>query len=142
MVCVYCSGHTQVTNSRPQKRLHQVWRRRACSSCGAIFTTNEVVDFSTSLVVRTPAGRPAPFSRDQLFVSVLAAVGHRAAPIDNAGALTATITAKLVHNTDTAVVTTADIIDTALQVLKNFDKAAAVQYAAYHRHKGPLSAKV
>jgi transcriptional regulator NrdR family protein len=133
MVCIYCGKDTGVTNSRPQKRLHQVWRRRACKSCGAIFTTNETVDFSTSLVVRRPAGGVVPFNRDQLFVSVLAAVGHRDAPIADAGALTATITSKLLHGTNTAVVGSADIITAAVQVLTNFDKDAAVQYAAYHK---------
>ncbi|HEY4160649.1 MAG TPA: hypothetical protein VGM08_01160 [Candidatus Saccharimonadales bacterium] len=133
MVCVYCGGHTQVANSRPQKRLRQVWRRRSCTDCGAIFTTNEAVDFSTSLVVRGSAGGVQPFSRDQLLVSILQAVGHREAPIDDAGALTATITGKLLHTTKTADLTRADIVAAALQVLKHFDQAAAVQYAAYHK---------
>jgi transcriptional repressor NrdR len=135
MVCVYCGGRTQVTNSRPQKRLHQVWRRRACASCGAVFTTNEAVDFSTSLVVRGHNGAIRPFSRDQLFVSILRAVGHRPAPVDDAGALTATVTGKLVHGTKTAAIAREDIITTALHTLKHFDHAAAVQYAAYHKQK-------
>ena len=135
MVCVYCGGATQVTNSRPQRRLNQVWRRRACTKCGAVFTTNEAADLSTSLVVRGNAGAVRPFSRDLLFVSILRAVGHRAAPVDDAGALTATITGKLLHSTKTAAITRGDIINTALQALKHFDHAAAVQYAAYHQIK-------
>ena len=133
MVCIYCGERTQVTNSRPQKRLHQVWRRRACLSCAAAFTTNETVDLSTSLVVRSRDGGIRPFSRDQLFVAVLAAVGHRATAVADAGALTTTITAKLLRGTDTAAVSIDGIISTALQVLTNFDKAAAVQYSAYHK---------
>ena len=135
MVCVYCGGATQVTNSRPQRRLNQVWRRRACTRCGAVFTTNEAADLSSSLVVRGNAGTVRPFSRDLLFVSILRAVGHRATPVDDAGALTATITGKLLHSTKTAAITRGDIIDTALQALKHFDHAAAVQYAAYHQTK-------
>jgi transcriptional regulator NrdR family protein len=122
-----------VTNSRPQRRLYQTWRRRNCTKCDAIFTTNEGVDFSTSLVVRSPDGAIAPFSRDQLFVSVLRAVGHREQPVADAGALTATITAKLLHNAETAAIHPSDIVGTALDVLKHFDRAAAVQYAAYHK---------
>jgi transcriptional repressor NrdR len=133
MVCVYCGSRTQVANSRPQKRLHQVWRRRTCTTCGAIFTTNETIDFSTSLVVRNSTGSVQPFNRDQLFVSILRAVGHREAPVRDASALTATITGRLLHNTKTAVITRTDIINTTLQALKHFDQAAAVQYAAYHK---------
>jgi len=135
MVCIYCGGQTRVTNSRPQRRLHQTWRRRGCTKCGAIFTTNEGVDFSTSLVVRSSDGAIAPFSRDQLFVSILRAVGHREQPVADASALTATITAKLLHNAQTAAIHPLDIVKIALDVLKRFDHAAAVQYAAYHKAK-------
>lgn len=135
MVCIYCGSPTQVTNSRPQKRLNQVWRRRACTQCGAIFTTNETADLATSLVVQAGGGSVQPFHRDQLFVSILRAVGHRQAPVNDAGALTATITAKLLHGTKTAAITRQNIITVVLQTLKHFDSAAAVQYAAYHQTK-------
>jgi len=74
-----------------------------------------------------------PFSRDQLLVSILQAVGHRQKPIDDASALTATITGKLLRSTEAALITRTDIIEAALQTLKRFDQAAAVQYAAYHK---------
>ena len=93
------------------------------------------MDFSTSLVVRTSGGTIAPFSRDQLFVSVLRAVGHREQPVADAGALTATITSRLLHSTQTAAIDPSDIVRTTLDVLKHFDRAAGVQYAAYHKTK-------
>jgi transcriptional repressor NrdR len=133
MVCIYCAGPTKVTNSRPQKRLLQTWRRRACTKCGAIFTTNEAIDLNGSMIVRHTDGSVTPFSRDKLFVSVLRAVGHRAQPLADAGALTATIIAKLLHSTTQAAVTPADIIKLVLSTLKNFDTAASVQYQAYHK---------
>jgi transcriptional repressor NrdR len=133
MVCIYCSSSTRVTNSRPQKRLMQVWRRRGCTNCGAIFTTNEAVDLSTSIVVRLVGGAVAPFSRDKLFVSILRAVGHRTQPLEDANALTATIIAKLLHATSGAALAPADITRTAAETLKRFDTAACVQYQAYHR---------
>lgn len=51
MVCIYCSGETQVINSRPQKRLNNIWRRRKCTACEGIFTTSESPDLTSSLVV-------------------------------------------------------------------------------------------
>ena len=133
MVCLYCGSATRVANSRPQKRLHQTWRRRTCTKCGAIFTTNEAVDLSTSIVVRRPRGQLSPFSRDKLFISIYRAVGHRKQPTADAGALTATATAKLLHGAQTASVDPLDITKVTLQVLRRFDNAAAVQYAAYHK---------
>jgi len=133
MVCIYCSGATRVANSRPQKRLMQVWRRRHCKSCGAIFTTTEAIELGTSLVVRRTNGAVAPFNRDKLFMSIMRAVGHRQTPLEDASALTATIIAKLRRSTTQAAVGPSDIVTVALATLKHFDTAAAVQYGAYHK---------
>ena len=139
MVCIYCGGETQVANSRHQRRLNQVWRRRECQNCHAVFTTEESADYSASIVVRHPAtpvnpkATQAPFSRDKLFTSVLRAVGHRQSPLEDASALTATITAKLLKAAPGASVSPTDIITITLETLKRFDTAAAVQYQAYHK---------
>ena len=132
MVCIYCGNKTQVTNSRPQKRLLQTWRRRHCLQCGAIFTTNEAVDTTTSLTVRHEKGSVRPFSRDKLFLSILQSVGHRQRPVEDAGALTATVIAKLLHANSVGALSGNDIAATVLSALLHFDQAAAVQYRAYH----------
>lgn len=133
MVCIYCGGDTRITNSRPQKRLGQTWRRHACLQCSSIFTTNESVDLTTSLTVSNETAAVRPFSRDKLFVSLLKALGHRQDPVKDAGALTATVIAKLTHEAKAAVVSHKAITTVALQTLKHFDRPAAVQYAAYHQ---------
>lgn len=133
MVCIYCGNTTKVTNSRPQKRLHQTWRRRACLQCGAVFTTIESAELGTSLVVKLPDGRVRPFSRDKLLISISRSVGHRQAPAEDAGALTATITAQLLSQTNTAAISPTDIVRITLEILRRFDNAAAVQYGAYHK---------
>ncbi len=133
MICIYCGNKTQVTNSRIQKRLNRIWRRRRCLVCNAIFTTEEMADLRTSLSVRCANGPVAPFSRDKLFISILRSVGHRTSSIDDAGALTATVIAILLHDATTAAIGPADIIRTVLATLHRFDNVAAVQYQAYHR---------
>lgn len=133
MVCIYCSGKTKVINSRPQKRLDQTWRRRQCLSCGTVFTTTESVDYSGSIVVRTASKGLEPLSRDTLFVSILQACGHRRDAVSAASGLTATILAKSRRKAVDGLLERRDIIQTALAVLKRFDAAAAVAYAAYHR---------
>ncbi len=133
MDCIYCGHKTSVLNSRPQKRLRQVWRRRECSVCKAVFTTHEVVELAGSVVVRRLNGRIAPFSRDTLFVSLLQALGHRKDPIGDASALTATITVSVRKDLSSAAVSTTDIVAAAHTALKLFDKSAAVSYAAYHQ---------
>lgn len=139
MVCLYCSGKTQVVNSRHQKRLAQVWRRRSCIRCGAIFTTTEHIDLSSSLSVRYTQGHLRPFNRDKLYVSVLRACGHRKQGVQDAAALTATIIASICRESSGPVITTAQIITPALQALQRFDAAAGVHYRAYHQASATTS---
>jgi transcriptional repressor NrdR len=133
MVCIYCSGKTKVINSRPQKRLAQTWRRRECLDCGAVFTTLEAVDYAGSLRVRAADGHLEPFTRDKLFVSLYKALGHRKTATADASALADTIIAKLRPNVHSGLLERNDIVTIATGVLKNFDEAATVQYAAYHK---------
>jgi len=98
-----------------------------------VFTTEESAHLSTSLAVRRQNGPVSPFSRDKLFLSLLKALGHRTTPVEDAGALTATIVAQLLQNTPKAVLDPSDIAKTALETLQRFDTAAAVQYQAYHK---------
>ena len=69
MVCLQCGSETKVVNSRLQKRSNQVWRRRQCSSCQSIFTTQETADYSSIWLVKHSSGKLVPFSRDKLFLS-------------------------------------------------------------------------
>jgi transcriptional regulator NrdR family protein len=102
-------------------------------ACHAIFTTEEAVDLSGSVVVRHSHSPVEPFSRDTLFASILRAVGHRKTPVEDAGALCTTIIAKLLESGAKASLRPADIIVATTDTLQYFDEAAAVQYAAYHR---------
>ncbi len=135
MVCIYCGSKTQVVNSRHQKRLNRVWRRRECTQCHAIFTTEEAVDLGGSIAVRRDTKHVQPFSRDKLFASLLSALGHRQTAVADAGALTATIISKLLLSATNAAVTPQEIVIITHETLSRFDSAAATQYTAYH----PLS---
>lgn len=131
MECIYCDHTTQVTNSRPQRRLHQIWRRRRCTSCGAIFTTIEKIELPLSVLVDTQ-GNVVPFYRDKLFLSVHEACGHRKTALSDATALTDTIIARLRPLMVSGKIENHQIAEAAHQALRRFDKAAAVHYRAYH----------
>lgn len=133
MVCIHCSGKTRIINSRPQKRLDQTWRRHQCLACGTVFTTTESVDYSGSIVVRQADKSLQPLERDKLFVSLVRACGHRESAISDAAGLAATILAKARKTAVNGLLERQDIIKAALEVLKRFDNAAAVAYAAYHQ---------
>lgn len=131
MVCIYCSSGTQVTNSRHQKRTNQVWRRRKCLGCGAIFSTTEGVNTSQALSIHKNNGLE-PFQRDQLFVSVYDSLRHRKDALNDATALTSTILSTIYPLAQNAVVERDVLATVAATVLERFDKAAATHYRAFH----------
>ncbi len=131
MVCIYCGADTGVTNSRPQKRQNNIWRRRQCSDCGAVFTTSESPDLLKSLVVNRGKSLQ-PFSRDKLFLSINDSLKHRKTATSDATALTDTVIGRVYPLISSGSLNAQDIAKTAAQVLKRFDKAAATYYQAYH----------
>ena len=141
MVCMYCGDDTQVVNSRLQRRSNQIWRRRKCRACRAVFSSLEAVDFTTSLSLATSQNigssgkvktRLQPFSRDILFVSILDSCRHRKTAVGDATALTSTILGRILPLIHDGVIDRNDLIVIVAETLKRFDKAAHVYYAAYH----------
>lgn len=131
MVCLYCGSKTEVTNSRSQKRRNQTWRRRHCLSCDITLTSIEAYDLSQSIVVCDTPRRTIPFSRDKLFLSLLASLGHRPNPLTDAAALCDTVIAAVVSARRVSIEPTS-IITFASHALKQFDTPAYVHYAANH----------
>jgi len=135
MVCIYCGSTTSVTNSRLQKRVNQVWRRRQCQKCGSNFTTHEVADLGSTIVVQRGTRQLVPFSRDLLFVSVYESLKHRIKALEDATAITQTIIGEVVHHAPAGKLERDVLVAVAQAVLERFDKTAGTMYAAYH----PLS---
>jgi transcriptional repressor NrdR len=133
MVCVHCGEDTQVTNSRLQKKSNQVWRRRQCRRCGAVFTTEEAVQYDLIWLVEVKSGALKPFNRDKLFLSLYNSCQHRPGALEDATALTATIINKLSPSAVDARINSRTIARTAQVALNRFDKAASVHYQAFHK---------
>lgn len=132
MVCVYCSADTQVINSRLQKRLNQVWRRRRCLACGNAFTTHESTDLAAALAVRYSSKDVQPFSRDKLFTSLYESCKHRPQAISDADGLAQTVIGLLLRQVSDGSLDRRDIVVAAIQVLSRFDSTAAAVYKAFH----------
>lgn len=131
MVCIYCGGNTQVGNSRLQKKQNSVWRRRTCDECSATVTTLEKVDLSSAIIV-TRGSHHEPFSRDKLMITIHDSCKHRKSALKDAIALTDTVITHLYPLITEASVPRDTIVTETTKILTRFDKAAAVQYAAFH----------
>jgi len=131
MECPYCRSKTEVINSRPQKRSNQIWRRRRCSRCQAVFTTHELIDLSSSFMVSHKAAN-APFSSDLLFKELLDNLKGHQRPYEAARELTATITRKVLKSAANGLISPLLISHETAAVLKRFDSRAHLRYIADH----------
>lgn len=132
MVCTYCGGKTEVTNSRHQKRVNQVWRRRHCLNCGATFSTHEQTAYDSVWRVQSDDSALVPFNRQKLFIELYKACEHRPNALEDATALCDTIVGLLRKHANNGLLENNDIAVTSHEVLRHFDKAAAVYYEARH----------
>ena len=133
MVCVYCSSKTRVVNSRLQKSINGVWRRRQCLACKQIFTTRENAELESSIRIQYPDGSLRPFLREVLFVSIYESCRHRPTAISDACALTNTVvTLLLAEATEDGLLAQTDTVKVTKQVLNRFDRVAGTVYTAYH----------
>ena len=136
MVCIYCQNETEVTNSRPKARTPSVWRRRACKVCVAQFTTMELPDYSTALVIRSQDGKKLyPFSRDKLFLSLYKSLGHRPDALNSSTALCTTVIGRLLSKNQAldAIISVQFVAKTTYLTLKRYDPLGANTYKAYHQ---------
>lgn len=132
MVCIYCTGETKVVNSRPQKRLNTIWRRRRCLNCKLVFTTEEGTLLGSVIDVVGKNGSIHGLERERLLISLYNSLRHRPTALRDAVGITDTVIAKILPEAHDGQVERTVIIKAATTALKRFDRAAAVQYAAYH----------
>lgn len=132
MVCIYCGSPTQVTNSRLQKRVNSVWRRRTCKECKTTFTTIEQPDLTSTLVVQRTQRHIEPFERDKLFISIYESCKHRRHALRDATALMTTAVGEILKANKDSVVARNTLVDIVTEMLEHFDPTAATVYRAYH----------
>lgn len=133
MFCINCSyPSTQVTNSRPSKKLPSIWRRRKCPACLYIFSTDERPRYTDITVTDSIDGSKTPFNPGTLTISIASSFQHnqthgRTAAWD----LMETITAKLFGVTAEPV-TTDLLARLTYDTLRAYDQVAGAQYALTH----------
>lgn len=132
MNCIYCDSETMVTNSRLQKRSNQIWRRRKCKTCGAIFTSHEAIDMSSSLIVDYGALQE-PFVIDRLFTEILLALQDQKDLYVTAREITSTVLAELLKLPEKPIYQSSTISRVTAQILKRFNKQGWLRYVSEHK---------
>lgn len=133
MFCIKChSPDTKVTNSRPHKKRASIWRRRGCSSCGAVFTTSETVATEGLLRVRDTRAASAPFSIGRLIMSIAPMLTQRSSAADDAYWLATTAYEQALASVDEEISPQA-LAQIVFTVIERYDSTAALKYALDHK---------
>lgn len=133
MFCINCfHKNTAVSNSRPNKKQPQIWRRRKCPACGTVFTTYERPSLADNKPVHYPDGSTSSFNLGKLIISIANAFTH-ASEEAKYNTLWLAQTVEDALSTQYKTITPEDIEAVTHQTLKQFDELAAVQYAAQHQ---------
>ena len=135
MECPYChKSIVFVTNSRATRNNSQVWRRRRCASCKAIFTTHEIVDLSHIVIIKK-SGEAERFSRVKLYSGIYGAtIGSK---LPNREFIVDKITRdieKSILNLKEKNIESQKLSEIVLAVLKKNSPTTFLRYLAYNKN--------
>ncbi|MBW8268533.1 transcriptional regulator NrdR [Caldovatus aquaticus] len=133
MRCPFCGAEdTQVKDSRPAEEGGAIRRRRACAGCGARFTTFERVQLRELTVIKSD-GRRVPFDREKLARSIRIALRKRPVDEDRIERIVNGIQRRLETEGEQEV-TSRQIGEMVMEVLKDLDQVAYVRFASVYRN--------
>ena len=135
MKCPFCGfDDTQVKDSRPAEDSAAIRRRRACTECGARFTTFERVQLREITIIKTD-GRRVPFEREKLARSIRVALRKRPVDEDRIEKLVNSIQRRL-ETEGEGDIPSNKIGEIVMETLKELDQVAYVRFASVYRNFG------
>ena len=133
MRCPFCGAmETQVKDSRPTEENAAIRRRRACTSCGARFTTFERVQLR-ELTVLKHNGKREPLDRDKLERSMNIALRKRPVDPERVDQVINGIIRRLESSGENEIQSAA-IGELVMDALANLDQVAYVRFASVYRN--------
>jgi transcriptional repressor NrdR len=133
MRCPFCgNAETQVKDSRSTEDNSAIRRRRACTDCGARFTTFERVQLRELMVVKR-SGRRIPFDRDKLARSVQVALRKRPVEGERIERMVSGIVRQL-ESLGESEVKSEKIGELVMDALRSLDEVAYVRFASVYRN--------
>jgi|LQAB01.1.fsa_nt_gi transcriptional repressor NrdR len=130
MKCPFCGNkETSVKDSRAYDDGDEIKRRRACSACGAKFTTVERI-FRKEILVIKKDRKKVLFNKDKLIFSITASAGKRINPNkikDIANDIT-----KRLENSGITEVKSSVIGEMIMEQLERIDKISFIRFASVY----------
>jgi transcriptional repressor NrdR len=132
MKCPFCGySDDKVIDSRASSEGSAVRRRRECLECGKRFTTYEVVEELSLLVVKKD-GRRQPFDRKKIAAGIQKACEKRPISSEKIEEVVATLEREITRKFDREVSSTS-IGELVMDKLAGLDEVAYVRFASVYR---------
>lgn len=132
MRCPFCGHHDdKVIDSRASSDGDAVRRRRECLKCARRFTTYEVVEESSLLVVKKD-GRREPFDRKKILGGIQKACEKRPVSSEKIESLVSAIEREIHKKFDKEVLSK-NIGELIMDKLASLDEVAYVRFASVYR---------
>jgi transcriptional repressor NrdR len=123
-----------VKDSRPAEDSAAIRRRRACTECGARFTTFERVQLREITIIKTD-GRRVPFEREKLARYIRVGLRKRPVDEDRIEKLVNSIQRRLETEGESDIPSN-KIGEIVMETLKELDQVAYVRFASVYRNFG------
>ncbi|MCX8147408.1 MAG: transcriptional regulator NrdR [Candidatus Woesearchaeota archaeon] len=137
MRCPYCSSEETRVLDKRESIPGIVRRRRECLKCQKRFTTYEKIE-ALDLYVIKKDGRREPFNREKLMNGILKACEKRPISHDTIEKTVSSIEAELL-NKKKKEVSSREIGEMVMKMLKKLDKVAYIRFASVYREFKDLS---
>lgn len=133
MKCPFCGDQeSKVVDSRHSEDGLSIRRRRECMRCRRRFTTYEVVETLSIIVVKRNGSRQ-PFDRNKILSSMIRAFDKRKVDMKDLDRITTEIE-QSIQNTLEREVTSDELGEMVMEKLKYLDEVAYIRFASvYHR---------
>ncbi|HLY17604.1 MAG TPA: transcriptional regulator NrdR [Bryobacteraceae bacterium] len=132
MKCPFCNHiEDKVVDSRESKEGDAIRRRRQCLGCERRFTTYERIDEVPYMVIKKD-GRREKFDRQKVLSGLLKACEKRPVSMGRLAELVDQVEARVTDSADREI-STIEIGEMLMEVLRDLDKIAYVRFASVYR---------
>ncbi|MDY3929324.1 MAG: transcriptional regulator NrdR [Clostridia bacterium] len=133
MKCPYCGFREgKVIDSRPTEDSSSIRRRRECLKCQRRFTTYEKLETISLAVVKQDNSRQ-PYDRDKVLRGIMRACEKRPISLNQMEKIVDDIEGELYQSMEKEVTST-EIGEKVMELLKELDEVAYVRFASVHKH--------
>jgi transcriptional repressor NrdR len=132
MKCPFCNHiEDKVVDSRESREGDAIRRRRQCLGCERRFTTYERIDEVPYMVIKKD-GRREKFDRQKVLSGLLKACEKRPVSMGRLAELVDQVEARVTDSADREI-STIEIGEMLMEVLRDLDKIAYVRFASVYR---------